>query len=104
MTSATSESQPMLRRPKTKKVGTCPLGSSPRLRIQNYSTALHPVRPTCDGSGERPREQIVATCTHNLDVDEIAGAKARRVAVGQKDRGINIWRLRRQTTFQHQIV
>src|SRR4029450_2340829 len=41
--------------PETKKVGTCPLGSSPRLRNQNYSTAFDGFRPAFDVAQARGR-------------------------------------------------
>ena len=75
--------------PETKKVGTCPLGSSPRLRNQNYSMAFDRFRPAFDPSRPqgRPEQRRGATylrpggrgdCSRanpRLRVGEIAGRK-----------------------------
>ena len=60
----------------------------PGSRTRNYSTA--------NPESAAPCKVVVAWRADDLDLDEIAGAEARRVAVGQVDRGVDVGRLGRQ--------
>ena len=85
---------------KQKKWAHAHFGPSPRLRTQNYSTAM-PVPGLQPNSSSRavdrrPRDQIVVPRADDLDLGKIAGAESRRVAFGQVDRGVDVGRLGRQ--------
>src|SRR5580765_2522455 len=69
---------------------------TPRLRIQNcirFARAQASARRSFTGSAgpfRGPRDQVVVPGADNLDVDELARFEGRRVAIGQKDRGIDV--------------
>src|SRR6476619_1591543 len=54
--------------------------------------------------GQGASEEIVAARPHDGDVGKISGLEARRVAVGQKDRGIDVRRVGREAACQDELM
>src|SRR3954463_7639501 len=52
----------------------------------------------------RPRDEVVAARSDDLDVEEVAGAVGRWVAFAQEYRRVDVRRLRFEARLQHEVV